>query len=151
MKVRSFRSEQWLARPLDEVFEFFSDAHNLQRLTPPWLDFEVLTPAPIAMAAGTRIDYRLKVRGVPLRWRSEIELWEPPVRFVDVQLRGPYRMWHHTHRFEATDGGTRVTDEVRYAVWGGALIDRLFVRPDVRRIFDYRRRELERLFGRAAA
>ena len=130
----------------DEVFDFFSRAENLEELTPPWLSFNIATPTPIKMEVGTLIDYRLKIRGIPMRWRSEISVWEPPYRFVDQQLRGPYRMWHHEHRFAAVEGGTRVEDHVRYAVLGGALVAKLFVAPDVERIFDYRQARLVELF-----
>ena len=131
----------------DEVFEFFSRAENLEELTPPWLSFNIATPTPIEMSVGTLIDYKLKIRGIPLRWRSEISVWEPPHRFVDQQIRGPYRMWHHEHCFTPVEGGTLVEDRVRYAVLGGALIERIFVGPDVRRIFDYRGQRLIELFG----
>lgn len=136
----------WLGTPLDVVFPFFADARNLERLTPPWLKFEVITPEPIAMQAGTLIDYRLRLRGVPLRWRSEITLWDPPHRFVDEQRRGPYRAWIHEHRFTSVKGGTEVVDLVRYAVPGGRLVNLLFVARDVRRIFDYRSVALRRIF-----
>jgi ligand-binding SRPBCC domain-containing protein len=147
MKTFTFRSEQWLPRPLSEVFPFFSNARNLGELTPSWLSFNVLTPDPIPMAVGATIDYRLSWRGIPLRWTSEIAAWEPPFRFVDRQLRGPYRLWHHEHRFQEVDGGTLVIDEVEYAVWGGALAVRLGVRRDIERIFAFRRKKLEELFG----
>lgn len=139
--------EQWLPRPLPEVFAFFADAGNLNALTPPWLRFEILTPRPITMRPGTLIDYRLRLRGIPVRWQSEITVWEPPHRFVDEQRRGPYRQWHHEHTFTERDGGTLVADKVRYAVWGGALVERWFVRPDVQRIFRYRQEKLAELFG----
>ncbi len=139
VKPRTFQTQQWLARPLAEVFDFFADARNLQVLTPEWLNFCILTPGPIQMQQGTIIEYRLRLRGFPLRWRSEITVWEPPWRFVDEQRRGPYRLWIHEHRFAARDGGTVVTDLVRYAPPGGRLVDRLFVRPDLERIFRYRR------------
>ena len=142
-----WRSELWLPRPVDEIFPFFSDAANLQELTPPFLHFHVVTPGPIAMGVGTRIDYRLKVRGIPIRWQSEITVWEPPHRFVDEQRRGPYRAWVHTHRFTAKDGGTLVEDEVRYDVLGGWLVDRLVVRRDVAKIFAYRTARMRALFG----
>lgn len=129
-------------RPLIEVFPFFADAANLQALTPPWLRFELLTETPIEMGPGTLIDYRLRVRGVPLRWQSEITIWEPPFRFVDEQRRGPYRSWVHEHRFHRRVEGTQVIDEVRYDVHGGRLVDALLVRPDLERIFDYRREAL---------
>lgn len=137
----------WLPRGLDELFPFYADARNLERLTPPWLRFEVLTGGEIAMRVGTRIDYRLRVRGLPLRWRSEITAWEPPLRFVDEQRRGPYRYWRHEHTFEPRDGGTLVRDRVAYAVPGGRLAHRLFVRRDIEKIFTYRTRVLRELFG----
>jgi ligand-binding SRPBCC domain-containing protein len=147
MSESRFETELWLPRPRREVFQFFADAANLERLTPPWLGFRILTPQPIAMGPGALIDYRLSVHGLPLRWRTRIERWEPPLCFVDAQLRGPYRRWHHTHTFEERDGGTLCREVVRYAVPGGALVDRLFVRRDVERIFAYRRTVLAGLFG----
>lgn len=142
--------EQWLPRPLEEVFAFFSDAHNLNELTPPWLHFTIETPSPITMQPGTLIDYRLRLRGIPIRWRTEIMIWEPPHRFVDRQLRGPYRLWVHEHRFAAEDGGTRIWDRVDYALPGGPLaplLQRWLVGPDVQRIFDYRAEQLRQRFG----
>ena len=147
-KEHLFEDELWLPRPPREVFPFFADARNLEFITPPWLKFEVLTPGRIVMRSGARIDYRLKVHGFPLRWRTEITEWEPPVRFVDTQLRGPYRLWHHTHTFEAKDGGTLCRDRVRYRVPGGELVHRLIVRRDVERIFRYRQEKLAEQFGR---
>jgi len=147
VKIFTFECEQWLARPVEEVFPFFADARNLQAITPPWLDFQVLTPDPIEMRAGTLIDYRLRVHGLPLRWRTLIKVWEPPHRFVDEQLRGPYRQWIHEHTFTARDGGTLARDGVHYAVPGGAWVNRWFVRRDVERIFAFRRAELTRRFG----
>lgn len=128
------------------MFPFFADARNLERITPPWLRFRILTPGPIEMRVGALIDYRLRIRGVPVRWRTRIAAWEPPHRFVDEQVRGPYRRWVHEHTFEPTDGGTLCRDRVEYAVPGGALIARLLVRPDVERIFAYRRAVLASLF-----
>jgi ligand-binding SRPBCC domain-containing protein len=133
-----------LARPVDQVFDFFANAHNLQELTPPFLRFEILTPDPIILRQGTIIDYRLRLRGIPVRWRSEISAWEPPHRFVDTQLRGPYRWWVHEHRFEAAASGTLMTDRVEYNVLGGALVNSLLVEPDLRRIWAYRDREVRR-------
>ena len=135
--------EQHLPAEPAEVFPFFGDARNLEAITPPWLGFRVVTPEPVAMAAGTLIEYRLRLRGVPVRWRTRIEAWEPPHRFVDVQLSGPYRLWHHTHTFEpAPGGGTTMRDVVRYALpLGplGALAHRALVKRDLERIFDFRR------------
>ena len=127
---------------LDEMFAFFAEPENLEALTPPWLNFEIITPAPIEMREGTLIDYRLKLHGIPINWRTEISDWEPPYRFVDCQLKGPYRLWRHEHTFTECEAGTRVTDEVHYAVWGGALVNRLFVQKDVTRIFRYRCEQL---------
>ena len=135
----------WLPQPVDVVFPFFGDAHNLNVLTPPWLHFEILTPKPIPMHVGTLIDYRIKLRGIPMTWKTRITLWEPNARFVDEQVHGPYLEWVHTHRFEALDGGTLMKDTVRYRVPGGALVNTLFVQRDVARIFRYR---LDALRGR---
>lgn len=137
----------WLPRPVDEVFAFFGDAHNLDVLTPPWLHFEIRTPGPIRMHAGTLIDYRIRLRGIPIPWRTRITEWAPGRRFVDEQVRGPYREWIHTHTFEPTDGGTLMTDTVRYRVPGGALVNALVVERDVARIFRYRLEALRRAFG----
>jgi ligand-binding SRPBCC domain-containing protein len=124
-----------------DVFEFYADAANLERITPAWLGFRVVTSQPIEMAPGTLIEYRLKLHRVPVRWLTRIETWEPGKRFVDVQVEGPYRLWHHTHTFEPHREGTRVRDQVRYALPVGALGElahRLFVRRDLERIFDFR-------------
>ncbi len=139
-------AEQWLPRPVDEVFRFFADAGNLDALTPRWLRFEIVTPRPIEMKVGALIDYRLRLRGWPIRWQSEISDWSPPHRFVDEQRRGPYRLWHHTHTFAARDGGTLVRDVVRYDVPGGAVANALLVRRDLRKIFTYRQRRLAERF-----
>ncbi len=146
MKTFLFKTQQTLERPLTEVFEFFSNAHNLAEITPPWLNFEVLTPAPIEMTVGTRIDYRLKLRGFPIRWQSEITKWNPPHFFADEQRRGPYRLWRHTHTFDEVKEGVVVGDTVEYAVWGNELIGRLFVRPDIEKIFAYRAEQLNEIF-----
>ncbi|NNE07843.1 MAG: SRPBCC family protein [Gemmatimonadetes bacterium] len=141
------KTEQLIPLPLDEVFAFFADASNLSRITPPWLDFRIVSETPVRMEEGRLIDYRLKVHGFPLRWQSEITVWDPPHRFVDEQRKGPYKVWHHTHRFEKAGNGTRVIDEVRYDVPGGALIHKLIVKRDIAKIFEYRVRALEELFG----
>lgn len=147
MASSTLKSEIVLRRPIEEVFDFFSRAENLNLLTPPWLHFNILTPLPLEMEAGTRIAYRLRIRGVPVGWVSEITQWEPPHQFTDAQIKGPYRSWVHRHYFQATDdGGVRVTDDVRYSVPGGWLVNRLFVAGELRRIFSYRREQLLRLF-----
>lgn len=146
---KEFRLEavQFLPHARERVFEFFADAFQLETITPPWLKFRVLTPAPIRVVPGTLIDYRLRLHGVPIRWRSRITVWEPPFRFVDEQIRGPYRRWHHEHFFEEVAGGTLCRDVVDYAVPGGRLVNALLVGPDVRRIFEYRRNKLRELFA----
>lgn len=149
MGERRFQGGIWLTSPIEKVFLFFSDPYNLERLTPPWLRFEVLTPRPIKMGPGTVIDYRLRLHGLPLRWQSEITVWEPPVCFVDEQRRGPYKSWVHEHRFGAQEGGTMVTDVVRYSVGGGSLVQKLLVAPDLRRIFSYRHDRLREIFDSA--
>jgi len=149
MRIREFHSEIWLPQPPDEVFPFFGDTANLDAITPPWLHFHIATPQPIEMRAGTLIDYKLRVRGVPLRWRTHIKVWEPPHRFVDEQLRGPYRQWIHTHTFEARDCGTLVRDSVLYAVAFDWLVHRWLVRPDIEKIFRHRTEALSKLFSGA--
>jgi ligand-binding SRPBCC domain-containing protein len=149
MKTFRLESRIWLRRPLELVFPFFADARNLEQLTPPWLRFQVLTAGEIRIAAGTRIDYRLRLRGIPIRWQSEITEWNPPRRFVDEQRGGPYRLWIHEHLFREHNGLTLAEDHVQYAVLGGALVNRLLVEPDLARVFRYRRRKLAELFGEA--
>lgn len=147
MKVWELRTGIRLPRPRSEIFGFFSDAGNLQALTPPWLRFRILTPPPIAMGQGALIDYRIRLRGLPVGWKTEITAWEPPRRFVDEQLRGPYRLWVHEHSFGEIEGGTLAEDFVRYAVLGGALVNRLLVARDLRAVFRYRHRRLREIFG----
>jgi ligand-binding SRPBCC domain-containing protein len=144
------KREQWLSAPIEEVFGFFSDAANLETLTPPWLRFRIVTPTPIEMRPGARIEYRIDWRVVPIRWLTEIVEWSPPRRFVDVEVRGPYKLWHHTHTFASVDNGTLVADIVRYALplgLLGSLAHRLAVRRDVERVFDYRAERIAALFG----
>ncbi|MFM2094307.1 MAG: hypothetical protein RIS70_1431 [Planctomycetota bacterium] len=146
---RGFRLETavWLPQPRERLFEFFGDAFQLQSITPPWLHFEVLTPAPIQMAAGTLIDYRLRLRIVPLRWRTLISEWNPPHSFVDEQLKGPYRWWRHRHEFVPESEGTTMRDIVDYGVPGGRIIHAMLVRNDLAAIFAYRRQRMIELFG----
>ena len=142
--MRRFRLEREQFVPIDRdtTFHFFSDARNLERLTPPWLHFEIVSHPTGGLSEGSLIEYRLRLRGFPFRWRSKIAVWDPPDGFMDVQVRGPYRLWEHAHGFEALNGGTVVRDVVEYAVPGGALIDRFLVRSDLDRIFDYRAGQL---------
>lgn len=142
--------EQFIPRPVKEIFPFFSDAKNLETLTPPWLGFEVVKSSSETVASGTIIDYRLKLRGIPLKWQSRIEEWVPNEHFVDVQLKGPYRVWHHTHEFESVPGGTIMRDRVRYRLPAGLLgqcVAGRFVENDVKAIFDYRFKKVAELFG----
>lgn len=147
MRIFEVRARTRVPLPRAEVFRFFADAGNLQELTPPFLGFEILTPRPIEMRPGARIDYRIRLHGIPLRWKTAITAWEPPVRFVDEQLKGPYRLWIHEHTFEEDGGGTVCGDHVRYAVPFGALANRLLVRRDVETIFAYREKRLREIFG----
>jgi ligand-binding SRPBCC domain-containing protein len=144
------RRVQRFPRPIDDVFAFFADAGNLEAITPAWLGFQVLSPQPITMRSGNRIQYRIRWHGLPMRWLTEIQLWSPPTEFVDVQLRGPYRLWHHTHRFESIDGGTLMCDEVRYAMPLGAL-GRLAhawsVKSELEALFDYRAVMISKILG----
>jgi ligand-binding SRPBCC domain-containing protein len=147
--VHTIRREQRLPGSPDDVFAFFGDARNLEAITPPLLRFRVLQPDRIEMGVGALIRYRLRVRRVPVGWLTAIRAWDPPHRFVDEQLRGPYALWHHTHTFEALDdGGTLMRDVVRYALPLGPLGElarRLFVRRDLEAIFDYRARRIVEL------
>jgi ligand-binding SRPBCC domain-containing protein len=148
MRLHHLERQIDLPSDLQTVFAFFADAGNLEALTPSWLHFEILTPPPIALGTGIRVDYRLRLHGLPLRWTSEITVWDPPRRFVDEQRRGPYRVWIHEHEFERLDDGrTRLRDRVRYAVPGGALVNRLFVAPDLDRIFRFRHARIRDLLG----
>src|SRR3954469_13197015 len=142
MRTHVLHREQRLDGTPEEVFPFFADARNLEAITPPLLRFRVVTPGPIDLHAGTFIQYRLRLHGVPVTWHTIIQEWDPPHRFVDVQVRGPYALWHHTHDFEAHPDGTLMRDTVRYAIGFGPLGSggaRGFVRRDVEAIFDCRR------------
>ena len=145
---------QTVALPLERAFALFANAHNLEAITPPWLRFRILTPGPIEMGPGTLISYRLRLRGVPMGWRTRIEVWEPPGRFVDAQISGPYELWHHTHEFEPDGARTVIRDRVRYRIGFGRLGEvalQLFVRRDLERIFDHRREAIEGLVRAGAA
>jgi ligand-binding SRPBCC domain-containing protein len=147
MRIREFRTELWLPRPREEIFAFFGDAANLDAITPPWVHFHTVTPAPIEMRPGTLIDHKLRIHGLPIRWRSQITVWEPPTRFVDEQVRGPYRLWRHEHIFVERDGGTLVQDRVQYAVAFDFLVHKFFVARDVEKIFAHRTETLRRRFS----
>jgi ligand-binding SRPBCC domain-containing protein len=142
--------EQVVSRKLEEVFEFFSCANNLESLTPKWLHFKILSVDPQPVQKGSLISYRLRVHGLPVNWTSEIVEWNPPHKFVDLQVRGPYKLWRHTHRFRAEGERTRITDVVLYALPLGILgrvAHRLMVRSDVEKIFAFREEQIRALFG----
>lgn len=147
MKIYQLKTEIWLPKPRQEIFEFFADPSNLERLTPGWLRFEMITEKTVAIKQGVRLDYRLRVHGIPVKWQSQIVEWEPPDRFVDQQTRGPYKLWVHEHNFVEDSGGTLVGDNVRYSVPGGFLVQRFFVGPDLARIFRYRHSVLQNVFN----
>jgi ligand-binding SRPBCC domain-containing protein len=150
MRVYSIQAEQVVPRPLDEVFAFFDRPENLQKLTPPSLGFEILTPEPLEMYRGALIDYTIKIWGVPLHWRTLITCYDPPHKFVDEQLKGPYSFWHHTHTFTEVEGGTKIADHVRYAMPFGILgraIHAVYVERDLKRIFGFREKLVRELFG----
>lgn len=149
--LSSIYREMIIPRSQEETFAFFSDARNLDILTPRWVGFKILTPTPIEMRAGALIEYQIRIHGIPIRWRTEITEWEAPHRFVDLQLKGPYEWWHHEHRFESSKDGTRMIDEVEFRAPLHWISHPLIVKRDVRRIFDYRAQALERLFGGANA
>lgn len=153
MRIHQLEREQWLPRPLERVFPFFERPENLALITPPWLGFELLCPSPVPMAEGRLIDYRIEIKGIPVRWRSLISTYEPPHRFVDEQVMGPYAYWYHLHRFEPHGHRTRILDRVRYELprWlvgpAGRAVHGGFVRPALEEIFDYRAQVFERLYG----
>ena len=148
--VTHVRWDTELAAPLDRAFAFFSDAANLERLTPPWVRFRIRTPMPVVMRVGLEIDYRISIRGLPIPWRSRIDIWEPGVRFVDRQVIGPYRWWRHEHRFEASGSTTRVVDEIAFVPRFRWVSQRL-VQRDVERIFAYRQQALALAFATGGA
>ena len=154
MAIHILERSQRVEVPAETEFAFYGDALILEPLTPPWLHFEVTTPGTLTFRPGTLLDYRLKLHGVPVRWQTRIETWEPPLRFVDTQLKGPYSLWEHTHLFEEDgDNATVIHDHVRYAIpFGplGTIAHRLFVRRDLERIFDYRANAVAERLGTPA-
>jgi len=150
MRVHRLEREQLVGRPVRDVFAFFAEARNLERITPPWLRFELLGADPAVMGAGTMIEYRLRLHALPLRWTSRIDEWGEDRGFVDRQVKGPYRLWHHRHEFVPDGDRTVVRDTVRYALpFGpaGELAHAAFVRRDLERIFAFRHAAVERLLG----
>jgi hypothetical protein len=148
--IHSIDEEQWVPRQIDEVFAFFSDAFNLESITPPRVRFHVVTPRPIELKTGALINYKLRVNGIPLSWTTRIETWNPPQEFSDIRLHGPYKLWHHTHKFVEKNGGTTMTDHVDYELpFGplGELAHMVWVRRDVESIFAYREKIIRQRFS----
>jgi ligand-binding SRPBCC domain-containing protein len=144
------KRELTLDLPRAEVFDFFADAGNLERITPPELNFHIVTPQPIDIRKGALIDYKLKMRGLPVKWRTEISVWEPPYKFVDQQLKGPYKQWIHTHTFtELESNKTLIEDEVRYRLPMEPLGDiaNFFVVRELNYIFDYRQKAVAEILS----
>jgi ligand-binding SRPBCC domain-containing protein len=152
MKVHLLERSQRVEIPIQRAFELYADSANLEPMTPPWLHFRLTSPGPVRMEPGALLDYTLRLHGVPIRWTTRIETWNPPTGFVDTQAKGPYSLWEHTHAFEEDPGGaTLIHDRVRYAIpLGpiGSIAHRLFVRRDLERIFDYRAEALAQLVER---
>ena len=149
LKIYELRRKVTLPAPVEDVFSFFSKAENLNLITPPWLHFKILTPPPIHMGKNALIDYAIKLLGLRMTWKTEITDWKPPDRFIDRQIKGPYRVWEHTHLFKEKEGHTQMEDIVRYAVPGFVLspfIHFLFVRPRLERIFAFREQRILELF-----
>ncbi|HEX7663963.1 MAG TPA: SRPBCC family protein [Polyangiaceae bacterium] len=147
--IHVLEREQLVPRPRSEVFAFFSDAANLERLTPNSLKFRIKTPTPIEMKPGTLIDYEIKLSGVPMKWRTLIEVYEPETRFVDLQLKGPYKLWRHTHTFADAPGGTKMNDRVEYELpLGplGSIAHAVFVKRQLKTIFDFRNEAMREIF-----
>ncbi len=148
--MRKFENSLWIPKTVEEVFPFFADAKNLEAITPPWLNFRILSQSTAEIGEGTVFNYKLKIKGIPVRWTSRIEEWSPNARFVDRQLRGPYKHWHHTHLFQSENSGTRMTDIVLYELplgWLGNVALGAYVDSDVRKIFGYREQVIRDVFG----
>jgi ligand-binding SRPBCC domain-containing protein len=154
MKIYSLEQEMVVSRPREEVFAFFERPENLAVITPPSMSFRIITPTPVIMQVGTLIDYTVRIMGVRRHWRTYIAEYQAPEKFVDVQLKGPYIFWHHTHRFIEKGGSTTIVDEVKYMVPFGILgraVHALLIRRQLASIFSYRATVIGRLFGHVAA
>lgn len=153
MRMHVLQETTFVPLPIERVFPFFADAENLERITPPSLRFSILTPLPIEMREGARIDYRLRLLGLPFGWKTAITKWDPPREFVDEQLSGPYCVWRHHHRFRAVEGGTEIEDRVDYVLPFGplGLLALPLVRLQLRAIFAHRQRAVRELLLAANA
>jgi ligand-binding SRPBCC domain-containing protein len=147
--MHTLTTSMHLPLPRDQVFTFFAEASNLERITPPELGFTIVTPQPIHLSEGTHIAYRLHLFGMPFSWQTEIQRWNPPEEFVDVQRRGPYKHWVHTHRFREEQGATMIEDEVQYALPYAPLDELVYplVRRQLHRIFRYRQHAIRAYFA----
>jgi len=149
MKTFEINMKQYINKPLEVVFEFFSKPENLEMITPKSLSFNILTPTPVKMEKGSLIDYTIRLFGVPIHWRTLISDYEPPFRFVDQQIKGPYTFWHHTHTFRLVEGGVEIIDQVKYSLplgWLGTLAHAIWVRKDLEKIFEYRKTVIQHYF-----
>jgi len=145
-----YKTVQIIKRPVDQLFPFFSQSENLQRLTPAWLNFRIITPLPILMEAGTRIDYQLRLLGISIYWQTKITVWEPPHRFVDEQISGPYKLWRHEHRFTEENEVTYMRDTVHYDLFGSFLrypLKHFLIEPWICKIFNFRTVIINQLFN----
>jgi ligand-binding SRPBCC domain-containing protein len=147
-KTHRLKTSVTLPLEINETFRFFGDASNLEIITPPELRFHIITPQPFTITKGTEIDYRLRLHGLPIAWRARISNWNPPHRFVDEQIQGPYKLWIHIHRFYEQNGNTEVVDEVWYQLplWPLGEIIYPLVAVQLRRIFAFRKQAIRRAF-----
>lgn len=149
MKLYTLDSIQFINKPIEDVFEFFSNPDNLSVITPPKLGFKILTPTPIKMSIGRLIDYKIYLMGIPIHWRTLITDFDPPHTFIDQQIKGPYTIWHHTHTFQKVDGGVEIKDRVVYSIPFsilGRILNFLWIRKDLENIFNYRKKVIDELF-----
>jgi len=149
MKLYTLESNQFINKPIEEVFQFFSKPENLSVITPAKLGFKILSPNPIKMEVGRLIDYNIYLLGIPIHWRTLITDYEPPNMFVDQQIKGPYAMWHHTHTFHKVKGGVEIKDRVVYSIpfgFLGRLLNYLWIKRDLNNIFLHRKKVIDKLF-----
>jgi len=150
MTAHLFKSEQLMPRPVEQVFDFFKRPENLDAVTPKNLGFKILTPSPIIMQKGAVIDYTIQIYGIPMQWQTLITDYNPPCSFTDTQVKGPYKTWIHTHRFSAQGDGTLMVDEVEYSIAYGLIGEMariLFVKREIEKIFNHRRKIMNQVFG----
>ena len=152
MKIYELNKTQYIQRSIEEVFSFFEKAENLALITPGKLAFKILTPTPISMVKGTLIDYTIRLMGIPIHWRTLITKYNPPHEFVDEQIKGPYKFWHHTHTFKVIDGGVQINDSVRYGIpMGilGQLVHQVWIKKNLENIFEYRKTVIDKLLNQS--